>query len=188
MMNHTGNAVLSIASVSNGSILQMARFPKWHAETASRAEGREIAVSACCAWCALESTKRVASCTDFLSWQRQQQVSVWIIGSGSLVARCSICLVQPCSCWEFRSSLNTCRLEGLCCWGQVLQEWARQKLVSHFSVLLLGLRAIASFAKRLFPSCNIALNGRRVCKKVKICSCQWWWLSHYILKLVTVTI
>lgn len=76
MMNHTGNAVLSIASVSNGSILQMARFPKWHTETASRAEGREIAVSACCAWCALESTKRVASCTDFLSCQRQQQVSV----------------------------------------------------------------------------------------------------------------
>lgn len=76
MMNHTGNAVLSIASVSNGSILQMARFPKWHIETASRAEGKEIAVSACCAWCALESTKRAASCTDFVSWQRQQQVSV----------------------------------------------------------------------------------------------------------------
>lgn len=38
----------------------------------------------------------------------------------------------------------------------------------HFSVLLPALRAITSFAKGLFPPCSIALDGSRVCKKVKI--------------------
>lgn len=77
MINCAGNPALSIASVSNGSVLQMARFAKRHAETASRGEGKEISVSgACCTWCALQSSTGSVSRTDFVPWQRQQKVSV----------------------------------------------------------------------------------------------------------------